>query len=233
MRFIEPPAPRGFELIPSLAVMGSTPVWVKDDRYSPIRIDGSSVSVERLVKELSDEFGALHYLDILGIRRGVVEWELFRSAVEKGGNIWADVGVVFSEGLIDVIMAGAQVVVVSTKMIDSLEEIVSSFELTENLFLQIDYDRSILSKDKNIRNMSPGELIKEMASFGMENFILDDIREGRERIDRKFLQDVVRHLPSGGSVYAGIEDLDEIEDLAGSGISGAIISCSKLMEGVS
>ena len=232
MRFIEPRTPQGFELIPSLAVMGSTPVWVKGERYSPIRIDGSSVSVEKLVKELTDEFGILHYLDILGIRRGVVEWELFRSAVEAGGNIWADVGVVYSDGLIDVIMAGAQQAIVTTKMIDSFEEIVSSFELTENLVLQIDYDRSILSRDKKIRDMSPGRFVEEMATFGMDTFILDDIREGRNNVDVKFLLDVIRNLPSGGKVYVGIEDVNEIQELTGTDVVGVIISCSKLMEGI-
>jgi phosphoribosylformimino-5-aminoimidazole carboxamide ribonucleotide (ProFAR) isomerase len=232
MRFIEPRTPQGFELIPSLAVMGSTPVWVKEGKYNPIRIDGASVSVEKLVKELTEEFGVLHYLDILGIRKGVVEWDLFRSAVEKGGNLWADMGVLYSEGLIDVIMAGAEMAVVTTKMIESLEEIVSSFELTENLALQIDYDHNILSKDKQIRNMSPGELVSEMASFGMETFILDDISEGRERIDVKFLLDVIKHLPPRGKVYVGIEDLSEIKELSGTEVKGAIISCSKLIGGV-
>jgi phosphoribosylformimino-5-aminoimidazole carboxamide ribonucleotide (ProFAR) isomerase len=232
MRFIEPRTPLGFELIPSLAVMGSTPVWVKGDRYSPIRVDGDSVSVGDLVKDLTDEFGALHYIDILGIRRGVVEWDLFRAVVERSGNLWADVGVQYSDALIDVIMAGAQVAVVTTKMIDSLEEIVSSFELTENLALQIDHDRSILSKDKDIRSMSPGELVEEMSSFGMDKFILDDLREGRESIDKKFLKDVMRNLPSGGKVLVGIEDLSELDELLQAGVNGAIVSCTKLMEGV-
>lgn len=233
MRFIEPRTPQGFELIPSLAVMGSTPVWVKDDRYSPIRIDGDSVSVEKLVKVLTEEFGVLHYLDILGIRRGVVEWEQFRSVVERGGNIWADVGVIYSEGLIDVIMAGAQQAIITTKMIDSLEEIISSFELTENLALQIDFDRTILSKDKKIRDMSAGGFVEEMVSFGMDTFILDDIREGRNSVDVKFLLEVIKNVPSGGKVYVGIEDINEIQDLTGTDVDGVIISCSRLMEGIS
>jgi len=232
MRFVEPGTPSGFELIPSLAVMGPTPVWVKDDRYNPIRIDGEAVSVVKLVSELAEGFGPVHYLDILGIRKGVVDWDVFRAAVEKSDSIWADMGVIFSDGLIDVIMAGAQEVVITTKMIDSLEEIVSSFELTENLILQIDYDGSVVSRDRNIRKMSPGQLVEELTTFGMEMFVLDDIREGRSSIDRGFIDQVVEKLPEGGKVYAGVEDLREMEELVEAGISGAIISCSKLLEGI-
>ncbi|MGA1792786.1 MAG: HisA/HisF-related TIM barrel protein [Thermoplasmatota archaeon] len=232
MRFIEPGTPSDFELVPSLAVMGPTPVWVKDERYNPVRIDGDSVSVVKLVSELAERFGTVHYIDILGIRKGVVDWEVFRAAVEKSDRIWADMGVIYSDGLIDVIMAGAQEVVVTTKMIDSLEEIVSSFELTENLILQIDYDGSLVSRDRNIRKMSPGQLVEELSSFGMEMFILDDIREGRASIDRGFLDQVIDKMPEGGKVYAGVEDLREMEELAEAGISGAIVSCSKLLEGI-
>jgi phosphoribosylformimino-5-aminoimidazole carboxamide ribonucleotide (ProFAR) isomerase len=117
-------------------------------------------------------------------------------------------------------------------MIDSFEEIVSSFELTENLMLQIDFDRTILSKDKKIRKMSPGEFVEEMASFGIDTFILDDIREGRTSVDVKFLLDVIKQLPENGRVFVGIEDIKEIQELTGTDVDGVIISCSKLMEGV-
>ena len=71
-----------------------------------------------------------------------------------------------------------------------------------------------------------------LQAFGMDTFILDDIREGRTRVDPKFLRDVIENLPGGGRVYAGIEDVEEIHDLAGTEVAGAIVSCSKLMEGV-
>ena len=230
MRFIEPGTPSNLELVPSLAVMGPTPVWVKDERYNPIRIGGESIGVVGLVNGLSERFGAVHYIDILGIRRGVVDWEIFRASVERCDNIWADMGVIFSDGLIDVVMAGAQEVVITTKMIDSLEEIVSSFELTENLILQIDYDGSIVSRDRNIRKMGPGEFAEEMVSFGMDTFILDDIREGREAVDMRFLDRVLNSMPQDGKLYVGIEDLGEMEELSDTGVSGAIVSCSKLLE---
>ncbi|MBN1389370.1 MAG: hypothetical protein JXA22_01885 [Candidatus Thermoplasmatota archaeon] len=232
MRFVEPGTPRGFQIVPSVAAMGSTPVWVKDGRYNQLRVDGALVPLEGLVSDLSSVFGTVHYLDIIGIRRGNVDWSTFRAIVEKSNAIWADVGIIFSEGLIDVIMAGAQDVVVTTKMIDSMEEIVSSFELTENLVVQIDYDGSIVSKDRELRRMGPSELVEELSSFGIEVFILDDIRENRDSMDRKLLDPIMEAVPKEARVYAGIEELGELEELVDTGLAGAIVSCSKLLEGV-
>ena len=85
MRFIEPETPQGFELIPSLAVMGSTPVWVQDERYNPIRIDGNSVSVEKMVKELAEESGrpvGSLYQTLYRVRTFLLECIQRRLAVE-------------------------------------------------------------------------------------------------------------------------------------------------------
>ncbi|MBN1540132.1 MAG: hypothetical protein JW939_08310 [Candidatus Thermoplasmatota archaeon] len=231
MRFVEPETPGDLQIIPSLAVMGTAPVWVKDNRYNPLRIDGSGVPLITLVSELGGRYGALHYLDIIGIRRGNVDWGAFRAVADTSESIWADIGIIYSETLIDVIMAGAQEVVVTTKMIDSLKEIVSSFELTENLIVQIDYDGSVVSKDRTMRRMDPSDLVEELSSFGIEMFILDDIREGRDSMDRSFLESVMGAAPEEARIYAGIEDLKELKELADTGLAGAIVSCSKLLEG--
>jgi phosphoribosylformimino-5-aminoimidazole carboxamide ribonucleotide (ProFAR) isomerase len=232
MEFLEVDVPEGFELIPSLAVMGATPVLVRDNRYSPIQIGDSKPGVISLARSLSEKFGTIHYLDILGIRRGIVEWNLFQEVVDKSSDIWADVGITFSDGLIDVIMAGASNAVITTKMIDSISEIVSSFELTENLVLQLDHDGAVISKDKAIRDMTAGELVGEMASFGMERFILDDIKEGRRGMDLDLLSEISEKLPENGRLYIGIEELEELKELFDAGVGGAIISCSKLIEGI-
>lgn len=232
MEFLEADVPEGFELIPSLAVMGITPVLVRDDRYFPITIGEQRPGAVSIARSLSERYQTIHYLDILGIRKGVVEWNLFQEVVDRSGDIWADVGVVYSDGLIDVIMAGARNAVITTKMIGSIEEIVSSFELTENLVLQVDHDGGIISKDRAIRGMTAGELVDEMASFGMDRFILDDIREGRKGVDEGLLKDIVDNLPENGRLYLGIDDLDELPGLFDTGVSGAIISCSKLIEGI-
>ncbi len=232
MKFLEVEIPRDFELIPSLAVMVNTPVMVRDEKYSPIIIKDEKIDAVSLSKALSEEFGSVHYLDILGIRKGVVEWNLFQEIVERCDDLWADVGIIYSDGLIDVIMAGAKTAIITTKMIDSMHEIVSSFELTENLILQLDHDKRLVSKDQEVRTMGPVKLVEEMVSFGMNKFILDDIRPERKRTDPDLILEVLSALPNDGKLYVGIEEIDEIEELANTGVKGAVISCSRVIEGL-
>ncbi|MFW3145862.1 MAG: HisA/HisF-related TIM barrel protein [Thermoplasmatota archaeon] len=230
--FRELDTPKGIEIIPSVAVMGFTPVWVKEGMYNPVKVDGTQFETVPLSKMLLNRYGKMHYLDILGIRKGVVEWNLFQSVASLEGEIWADMGVVYSDGLIDVIMAGAHGAVISTKMIASLEEIASSLELTENVILQIDHDEGIISKDRDIRNMSVKDLVEEMSAFGLGTFILDDIRQDRKRVDGKLIETTMEALPEGGELYVGIEETEELPELEGSGIKGVLISSSRLLEGI-
>ncbi len=233
MKISELPEMEGdFKLVPSLAIMGTNPVWVADERYHPIIIDGKDIGSLEISKALLDRFGFLHLIDILGIRRGKVEWNLFQGIMGLEGAVWADVGVVYSEGIIDVLMSGADDAIVSTKMIASIDEIASSFELTENLILQIDYDSGIVAKDRILRNMEPLELVEEMVSLGVNRFIVDDITPGRTRVSMDVLDKVLDQVPENGGVWVGIDDKSEIRDIIERGADGAIISCSRLLEGL-
>ena len=232
MKLIDLPVYSDFQLVPSMAVMGRTPVRVRDGRYAPIRSNGKVVGARDLASELIGRFHHLHYLDILGIRKGTVEWNLFQSITDAGGEVWADIGVVYADSLIDALMAGASYAVITTKTIGSLEEIASSFELTENLIMQMDIENgSVLSRDRKISKMDPGDLVKEIAELGIERFIVDDLTLGRERVPEDLIEKIVLELPENGSLYAGIERMDEIEALRELGAKGAIFSCSRVMEG--
>jgi hypothetical protein len=217
-------------IIPSMAVMGKTPVWVGEDRYNRLLVNGEEVNPVQLANLLSERFTRIHYLDILGIREGRVEWNLFQSITETSAEIWADVGAVNSDSVIDMIMSGADRPVISTKMIDSLEEIASSFELSDQLILQVDFYGKLVAKDARIRGMTPVEFADEMRSLGIDTYILDDISPGRRSISDELLEPFIRDEET--IVFAGVEEKGEILDILDRGVAGAIISCSRLLEGI-
>ena len=232
MRFIDRPEwSRGFRLIPSLAVMGKVPVWVDEGRYRPIALEGETLTPASLARALQKGFSALHYIDIFGLTRGEVEWNMVQSIMDTG-DVWGDVGAVDSNSIIDVIMAGATEAVISTKMISSLDEIASCFEMTENLIVQIDYDDGLLARDERMKGMTAPGLVEELVSLGVERFIMNDMTEGRKHISKELIEKVDRYLPGEGELFVDVLDLSEVDDVDGRSVSGAIISCSHLIEGL-
>ncbi len=232
MRFVDTPeCSRGFRLIPSLAVMGKVPVRVTGGRYKPIGLDGETLTVVPLARALQKGFSTLHYIDILGMTRGEVEWNMIQSIMDTG-EVWGDVGAVDSDSIIDVIMAGASEAVVSTKMIRSLDEIASCFEMTENLMVQIDYEGGVLACDDLMRKMTAPQLVEELVSLGVERFIMNDMTEGRKHISRELIERIDRYIPKEGAVFVDVLDLFEVEEVDERGASGAVISCSRLIEGL-
>ena len=234
MNIIEiPRLSKDFQLIPSLAVMGRSAVWVKDGKYNPVNISGKNISPVEIARELSKDFDILHFLDITGIRGGTIQWNLFQEVIDSSKEIWADIGATFSDSIIDPLMSGASNAIVTTKMMDSIEEIAGSFELTENIIVQIDLDEGILSKDPIMRKMSVKELVRELSSLGIDTFILEDLsQEGGGVIDRSAVTEALSALPSGGRLFVSIEDLGEVRGLDEKGLDGAIISVSRLLKGL-
>ncbi|RLF69074.1 MAG: hypothetical protein DRN57_01980 [Thermoplasmata archaeon] len=218
-----------FQVIPSLAVMGRSAVWVRNDRYDQVRIGGEKKTPSEIVSFLKDRFPVIHYIDIMGIRKGKVEWNTFRSAADLAGEIWADTGITFSDSIIDPLMAGAAFGIISTKMVQSIEEIAAAFELTENVILQIDHDRGIIAKDAVISRMTPSEMIREMGTFGLDTFIIDDIGNERGTPPREILSEMLRALPSKGRLYAGVDRPEDLKLIDEMGLDGGIISISRIL----
>ena len=212
--------------------MGKTPVWVGEERYNKLSLNGKDIGPIQVARLLKKRYSRMHYIDILGIRDGRVEWNLFQSIMENAPEVWADTGAIEADGIIDIIMSGADRPIISTKMISSLEEIASSFELSDRLIVQVDYNGKLVAKDGRIRRMSVREFAEEMLSLGIETFMLDDISVDRKRISSRLLEEFSQVVEDDGTIYAGVEEMDEIEDVAERGAAGAVISCSRLLEGL-
>lgn len=223
---------KGFQLIPSMAVMGKSPVWVMNGKYNPIKVGGKTVSPVEISRDLSNDFDILHYLDITGIRGGTIQWNIFQEVMDIFNESWADIGATFSDSIIDPLMSGASSAIISTKMMDSIEEIAGSFELTENIIVQIDVEDGIVTKDPIIKKMTVKELIRELSSLGIDTFILEQLGNDRNDSKKPMITEALGALPAGGRLFVGIDDIKEAKELDEMGIDGAIISVSRLIKGL-
>ncbi|MDG6223940.1 MAG: HisA/HisF-related TIM barrel protein [Candidatus Thermoplasmatota archaeon] len=231
MRFIQPVVADTVELIPSVAVLKGHPVWVKDNRYHPFRHEGKRQDAIDIISALSEHFKAVHYMDLGGISKGDVDLDLLRDVCSLSPEIIADTGIAYSEMVIDAIMAGASKAVVSTKSVISLDEIASSFELTENLMVEIAWDGSrIFARDQLITDMTPAEFIYEMADLGITEFIVSNMDAEAGPIE-DLLMGIGSSFPKDARVYIGASGLQDLPRIAHPAL-GALLSASFLLEGM-
>lgn len=231
MRFILPSIPDTIELIPSVAVLKGYPVWVKDERYQPFRHEGERIGAKEIMAALSERFSLIHYMDLGGISKGDVDLDLLRNVCSGSSEIIADTGIAYSEMVIDAIMAGASRVVVSTKSVISLDEIASSFELTENIMVELAWDgKNIIARDTLISHMAPAEFISEMAELGIVDYMVSNMGSGSGP-DRDLLKGIRDSFPEGAKIYIGASDPEDLSNTL-KPARGAVMSASYLLEGL-
>jgi phosphoribosylformimino-5-aminoimidazole carboxamide ribonucleotide (ProFAR) isomerase len=221
----------GAELIPSLAVRKGSPVRVKDGKYHPFRIDGRNVPAIELFSSLAERYGTVHFMDLDGISDRDPDLDLLKDICSGSTSIIADLGVAYSEMVIDVIMAGASDAVISTKSILSLDEIASAYELTENIIVELVLEgRSIVAQDPQIARMDPASFISEMAVLGLNRIILvQSDPKAQSTLDS--VKSVREAISKGGELYVDIATVDEASDFGGKA-RGVILSASKIVGGL-
>jgi phosphoribosylformimino-5-aminoimidazole carboxamide ribonucleotide (ProFAR) isomerase len=232
MRLIDFDVPSGgAKLVPSLAVRKGSPVWVKDGKYHPFRIEGINVPAREIFSLLSTRFDTVHFMDLDGISEREPDLELLKDICSGKTAVAADLGVPYSDMVIDVIMAGAADAVVSTKTIGSLDEIASSYELTENLILELVLEgMTISAQDPEMSGMDPAAFVKEMVVLGVKRILLVQTDPLGTDIGRSV--DIVRKaLPKDGELWVDIGSLEDIPVMSGKA-DALVLSASRMVGGL-
>lgn len=167
---------KGIETIPAINLFKGIPVIKGTEGYEPLEDkDGNKIDIHELIDELKERFDRVLITDINGINRDKPQLELSRELSTKM-KLWIDAGSRSRDGAIDVIVAGAERVVLGTKTLIDLGELEKALELSENVVLGIDYDDGIVSPKKTIREMAPLGLVEEVKSLGVEEIIFTDLK---------------------------------------------------------
>lgn len=221
----------GAQLIPSLAVRKGSPVWVKDGKYHPFRIEGRNVSARELFSLLAGSYGTIHFMDVDGIADREPNLDLLRDICSGKTSVIADIGVAYSEMIIDAIMAGASDAVVSTKTVLSLDEIASAYELTENMMIELVLEGpSIVAQDDQIAGMDPATFVSEMGMLGLSRIVLVQTDPNAEGIIAS-VNKVRKALSKEGELYVDIGSADQAAAF-GDNARGVLLSASRLVGGL-
>ncbi|UCG70982.1 MAG: hypothetical protein JSV09_08300 [Thermoplasmata archaeon] len=167
---------KNWEIIPAINIFKGVPIIKKTEGYEPLQDkEGKDTNIQAVMNELKEHFHKMFITDINGIIRDRPQLEFLRSISTKM-ELWVDAGSRSRDGAIDVLVAGAGKVVLSTKTLGNLKELEKAVELSENVVLQIDYDDGIVSPKKELRDMTPIDLLEEARNLGTEDIIFTDLK---------------------------------------------------------
>jgi len=197
--------------------------WAVVRGFEALR-SGATVPIRELAPVLEDALerhGRALLWDMDGIEGNRPQLDLLKDY--EGLGLWVDAGVRSAEGVIDVLVAGADKVVVGTKSLRALEELQKAFSLTENVLLQVDYDGRVLHPRAASKEPTAADLAAFVRAQGGDSVLLVATRSPLDL-------DVVRAAAAHARVYAGIVPMADLPALQGAGAVGAIVDLWEVME---
>lgn len=113
-------------MIPSLSFKSQNLVIVNQGSYERFSYNDMELDLWGAFKEL-ESYDKVYFLDLDGIEFNKPQTEIIRKA-STSKEVWADIGARNAEGITDAFIAGADKAVLSTKTLESFEEIERSIE---------------------------------------------------------------------------------------------------------
>ena len=174
------------------------------------------------MEQVLKQYERVLLVDINGIESNRPQVNLIQELAELG-EVWADPGLRYAESIIDILVAGASAVVLSTKTVAGVDQLAAAVEMSENVFLGIDYDSAVVSGSEQLKHMSPKSLADIARNLGMTKLFFTDLsRHVGSPLKEKLIGELAAGpvpLYVGGAVQQ--EDLEHLQRL---GARGAMLS---------
>lgn len=214
------------DVVPTVSVRDGEVVVVRKGRYERLEDeDGRPLEPPFFLEQVFKQYKRALVVDINGIEDNRPQVELLTEMADVG-EIWVDPGARYAEGIIDILVSGVSAVVMGTKTMAGVEQLTAAFEMSENIYLGIDWDGSVQSQSQDLKHMSPRSLADIAGNLGMKNIVFSDLSRTQDSGPRPLQQDLIRELARGPVplfVGGGIveKDIPELERL---GAAGALLS---------
>ncbi|MBM4249764.1 MAG: hypothetical protein FJ149_10120 [Euryarchaeota archaeon] len=217
------------EVVPAFSVRDGEVVIVRRERYERLEDeDGRPLDPVLFAEQVLKQYDRVLLVDIDGIERKSPQVGLLQEMGDQG-EIWVDAGTRFAESAIDLLVGGASAVVLGTKAVAGVDELKAAVEMSDSVYLGIDYDRGVVAVDEQLRHMSPRSLLEVARNLGFPKLVFTDL--GRGRGERPLEAAVIRELASGKLplyVGGGVREGD-LEELGKLGAAGALLSVMSIV----
>lgn len=160
------------EVIPVVFISKRELVYPEVRGYEPLVINDEQPEPVGFLSQLSKRFDAILVRDLDGITANRPQIELIQKICSKN-RIWLDAGVKFADGIIDLLVAGADTIILTTAKLFGLRELEDAFEMSENIIFEVNYDeRGVLSPDPELRRTDVKRLIDKVLKIGINDICL-------------------------------------------------------------
>ena len=214
------------DVVPSVSVKDGEVVIVKGGRYERLEDeDGRPLEPAFFVEQVIKQYPKVMLVDINGIEDNRPQMELLTEVAELG-EIWVDSGARFAEGIIDVLVSGVSAVVLGTKTLAGVDQLAAAFEMSENVYLGIDWDGDVQSHSEELKHMSPRSLADIAGNLGIKKVLFSDLSRGGASGARPLQEKIITELAKGPLplyVGGGIVEKD-LQELKRFGAEGALLS---------
>lgn len=217
------------DVVPTVSIKGGEVVVVRKGRYERLEDeDGNPLEPAYFVEQVLKKYPKVFIVDLNGIEDNRPQMELLHEIADMG-EIWVDPGARYAEGIIDVLVSGVSAVVLGTKTIAGVDQLAAAFEMSENVYLSIDWDRKVMSHSEELKHMSPRSLADIAGNLGIRKLFFTDLSRTQDK--RPLEAELIRGLAKGPlPIYVGggvVEaDLDQLRQL---GASGALLSVLSIL----
>jgi phosphoribosylformimino-5-aminoimidazole carboxamide ribonucleotide (ProFAR) isomerase len=192
--------------------------------------DGTIISrkpVEYIQKVL-EKFEKAFVFDLDGIQRNKPQWSILKKFETK--DLWVDAGVRTADSIIELFIAGANKVVLSTSSLWHHREIEDAYKLSENLMIRIALeDTPDLKVIGRKFNTSLRDLIYELRDIGIKELVFSGA-VGTTPLSAGTVDSVLEMIKTEEfDVYVAVQQDHEKDRLEGMGVRGIIIDAKELV----
>jgi len=218
------------DVVPTVSIKDGEVVIVRKKKYERLEDeDGEPLAPALFVEQVLKQYKRILLVDINGIERNRPQVELIQDIAELG-EVWLDPGIRHADGIIDLLVCGVEAVVMATKTVAGVDQLAAAFEMSENIYLSIDWDGAVLGGDESIKHMNPRSLADIAKNIGVKKLIFTDLGRGPKK--KGLESEIIKELAKGPiPLYVGggvvKKDLGEIERL---GAKGALLSVLSIVQ---
>lgn len=215
------------KIIPSIALKEGKPFFVYS-RSGEGKEPDEPDDIEDAVEDLGEDHGCVHVLDVDGIERDSLNYELI-SDLSAVATLWLECGSSDTEGVMDAMITGAEYVVIGTRFLRKLKDLNGILDITENALFAIEWDGSLVSSSSKISKMGIEALGREVKELGIEKMLFTDVERIKGKTGSVNYVAISDLVSSGVEVYVSggcvLEDRDALERLK---VSGMVIEAGLL-----